>query len=102
MTEAELTHTFGDNVDQELLIGNNCGGFLEELSCHRARGSGGAARLRREIDNCRLGRGQAGRYEARSEHVGVEKRAVTVRARRGVVNPLCTEVAAEALTNRVG
>ena len=60
MAETELTHTFGDNVDQELLIGNNGGGFLEELGCHMAQGSDRASRFRREFKNDRRGGSQAG------------------------------------------
>ena len=51
MSEAKLTHALGDNVDQELLIWDHLGGFLEELSRHITQGSDGArrCRFRREL-----------------------------------------------------
>src|SRR6266849_4873502 len=37
MSQTELTHALGDNVDQELLIWDDLGCFLEELSRHIAQ-----------------------------------------------------------------
>ena len=53
MSEAELTDTLGNDVDQELLVRDHLGRFLQELSGHITQGTGGADRLRWELQNRR-------------------------------------------------
>src|SRR6266446_1880768 len=84
MSEAELADALGNNVDQELLIGNNLSGFLEELSRHMAQGSdGGAVGFRRELKNGRRAGGESEGCELRRDH---KNGAVTLRAVERVVN----------------
>jgi len=83
MSQAELANALGDNVDQELLIGNNLSGFLEELSRHMAQGSDGAVGFRREMKNGRRAGGESGGSELRRDH---KNGALTLRAVERVVN----------------
>jgi len=83
MSQAELADALGDNVDQELLIGNNLSGFLEELSRHMAQGSDGAVGFRRELKNGRRAGGESEGCELRRDH---KNGAVTLRAVERVVN----------------
>ncbi len=83
MSQAELANALGDNVNQELLIGNNLSGFLEELSRHMAQGSDGAVGFRRELKNGRRAGGESGGCELRRDH---KNGALTLRAVERVVN----------------
>ncbi len=83
MSEAELANALRDNVDQDLLIGNDLSGFLEELSRHMAQGSDGAVGFRRELKNGRRAGGESGGCELRRDH---KNGAVTLRADEKVVN----------------
>ena len=87
MSEAELTHALGDNVDQELLVRNNLGCFLEELSRHMAQGSDGAGCFRPELKNGWRAGGESGGHELRRDH---ENGALTLRALEMVVNRFCS------------
>ena len=60
MSQAELPHALGNNVDQELLVWDHLSCFLEELSRHSAQGNDGAKRFRRELKNCRHAAGECG------------------------------------------
>ena len=53
MSEAELTHALGNDIDQELLVRDHLGCFLQELSGHISQGTDGADRLRWELQNRR-------------------------------------------------
>src|SRR6202165_5770421 len=86
MSPAELTHALGDNVDQELLVRNNLGCFLEELSRHMAQGSDGAGCFRRELKNGWRAGGESGGREMRRDH---ENGAWTWEAVEMVVNRFC-------------
>ncbi len=88
MSQAELTHALGDNVDQELLVRNNLGCFLEELSRHMAQGSDGAGCFRRELKNGGRAGGESGGREWRRDH---ENGALTLRAVEMVVNRFCSD-----------
>jgi hypothetical protein len=69
MPQAKLTHAFGNNVDQELLIWDHLGCFLKKLCRHMAQGTNRAPRLRdRELKNDRHAVGKGGRDKLRSEH----------------------------------
>ena len=72
MSQAELTHSLGDDIDQELLIGDDLGCFLKELSRHIAQGTDGAECFRRELKNGRRVAHESGRKERSSKH-GNEK-----------------------------
>src|SRR5712691_4659882 len=72
MSQTELTHALGDNVDQELLIGDDLGCFLKELSRHIAQGTDGAVCFRRELKNGRRVAHESGRKKQGSDH-GNEK-----------------------------
>src|SRR6202022_2573337 len=87
MSQAELTHALGDNVDQELLVRNNLGCFLKELCRHMAQGSDGAGCFRRELKNSRRAGGERGGRELRRDH---ENGALTLRAVEMVVNRFCS------------
>src|ERR1700730_1793381 len=63
MAQAELTHTFGDNVDQELLVWDHLSCFLEKVSRHITQGSNRACWLGRELEN-----GGRGRKDGSGEH----------------------------------
>ena len=68
VSESKLTDALGDDVDEQLRIGNDLAGFLQELSRHNAQGVDGAGRFRRELQNRRrTGRNRAGK-ETRAEH----------------------------------
>src|SRR6266850_1917377 len=49
MSQAKLTHTLGDNINQSLLIRDNLCCFLKKLSRHMAQGTNGADRLGLEL-----------------------------------------------------
>src|SRR5260370_42249201 len=83
MSQAELANALGNNVDQELLIGNYLSGFLEELSRHMAQGSNGAVGFRRELKNGRRAGGESGGCELRRDH---KNGALTLRALEKLVN----------------
>jgi hypothetical protein len=51
MAEAKLTDALGDDVDEELLVGNYFGCFLQELSGHISQGTDGTARLRWKLQD---------------------------------------------------
>ena len=82
MSQTELANALGDNVDQDLLIGNNLSCFLEELSRHMAQGSDGAISLRRELKNGRHAGGESGGCRLQRDH---KNGAVTLRAVENVV-----------------
>ena len=82
MSETELADALGDNVDQELLVGNYLSCFLEELSRHMAQGSDGAVGFRRELKNGRRAGGESGGCKLRRDH---KNGAVTLRALENVV-----------------
>ena len=87
VSQAELPHPFGDNVDQGLLVGDYLSGFLEKLCRHMAQGSDGVVRFRRELKDGPSTRCEAGWGELRGgEH---KKRSVTVRAVEKLVNRFC-------------
>jgi hypothetical protein len=74
--ETELANALGNNVDQELLVGDYLSGFLEKLSRHMAQGSDGAVRFRRELKDGRRTRGERGGCKLRGgEH---KKEALTL------------------------
>src|SRR6266404_1300114 len=68
MSQTELTHALGDNVDQELLIWDDLGCFLKELSRHITQGIDGAECLRRELKNGRRLASKNEASERRGEH----------------------------------
>ena len=68
MSEAELTDTSGNDVDQELLIRDHLGCFLQELSGHIAQGTDGRDGFRREPKNCRRIACDGGWKKTRSKH----------------------------------
>ena len=72
MSQAELTHSLGDDIDQELLIGDDLGCFLKELSRHIAQGTDGAECFRRELKNGRRVARESRRKNEWSDH-GNEK-----------------------------
>ena len=88
MSQAELTHALGDNVDQELLVRNNLGCFLEELCRHMAQGSDGAGRFRRELKNGGRAGGESRGHELRRDH---KNGALILRAVEMVVNRFCSD-----------
>src|SRR6266849_5672978 len=92
MSQAELTHALGDNVDQKLLIRDHLGCFLEELSRHMAQETNGVGCFRRELKNDRQAACEGGRGKLRGEHG--KKRVLTFQAKRLVVNGF---VSAESL-----
>jgi hypothetical protein len=83
VSQTELSNALGDDVDQELLIGNDLSGFLEELSRHMAQGSDGTVGFRRELKNGRRAGVESGGRELRRDH---KNGAVTLRADENVVN----------------
>ena len=68
MSQAELTHSLGDDIDQELLIGDDLGCFLKELSRHIAQGTDGAECFRRELKNGRRVAHESRRKNEWSDH----------------------------------
>jgi len=68
MSQAKLANTFGDNVDQKLLIRDYLSCFLQKLSRHMAQGTNGAGCSRWELkDDRRPGR-ERGWDKLRGEH----------------------------------
>ena len=53
MAEAKLAHAPGNDVDQQLLIRDHFGCFLQELSGHISQGTDGAGGIRRKLKNGR-------------------------------------------------
>jgi len=49
VAESKLADALGDHVDEQLRIGNDLAGFLQELSRHNTQGVDGTARVRREL-----------------------------------------------------
>jgi hypothetical protein len=82
VSQPELPDALGNNVDQELLIGNYLSCFLEELSRHMAQGSDGAVGFRRELKDGRRAGGESGGCKLRRDH---KNGAVTLRALENVV-----------------
>jgi hypothetical protein len=72
MSQTKLTHSLGDDIDQELLIGDDLGCFLKELSRHIAQGTDGAECSRRELKNGRRVAHESRRKNEWSDH-GNEK-----------------------------
>ncbi len=68
MSQAELTHALGDDVDQKLLIRDDLGCFLEELSRHMAQETNGVGCFRRELKNDRHAACEGGWGKLRGEH----------------------------------
>jgi hypothetical protein len=69
MSQAKLTHTLGDNINEKLLIWDHLGCFIKKLSRHMAQGPNGVPRLRdRELKNDRHAICKGGRNELRGEH----------------------------------
>jgi hypothetical protein len=68
MSQTELTHALGDNVDQKLLIRDHLSCFLEKLSRHMAQGTNGAECFRRELKNTRRAACEKRWSELRREH----------------------------------
>jgi len=91
VSQAELAHPLGDNIDQELLIWDYFSCFLEELSRHMAQGSDGAGRFRRELENGRRLACKSEGSELRGEDH--KKGTLTLRAAQIVVNRFVRAVA---------
>jgi hypothetical protein len=53
MTDAKLSDALGDDVDQQLLVRDHFGCFLQELSGHISQGTDGASGLRRKLQDRR-------------------------------------------------
>src|SRR4029077_7217897 len=69
MSQAKLTHTLGDNINEKLLIRDHLGCFIKKLCRHMAQGSNGVPRLRdRELKNDRHAVCKGGRDKLRGEH----------------------------------
>src|ERR1043166_920559 len=68
MSQAELTHALGNNINQDLLIWNHLSCFLEELSGHMAQRNDGTQCLRREFKDCSRAAGNGGRNNLRAKH----------------------------------
>ena len=68
MSQAKLTHTLGDNINQSLLIRDNLCCFLKKLSRHMAQGTNGADRLGRELKDTRHAACKRGGNKLRCEH----------------------------------
>jgi len=69
MSQAKLTHTLGDNINEKLLIWDHLGCFIKKLCRHMAQGSNGVPRLRdRELKNDRHAICKGGRDKLRGEH----------------------------------
>src|SRR5437773_7630900 len=84
MSQAELTHTLGANVDQKLLIRDHLSCYLEELSRHMAQESNGMGCFRRELKNDRHAACEGGWSKLRGEHG--KKRVLTFQAKPLLVN----------------
>jgi len=72
MSQTKLTDSLGDDIDQELLIGDDLGCFLKELSRHIAQGTDRAECSRRELKNGRRVAHESRRKNEWSDH-GNEK-----------------------------
>src|SRR6267154_4853763 len=68
MSQAKLTHTLGDNINQKLLIRDYLCCFLKKLSRHMAQGTNGADRLGRELKDSRHAACEGGWNKLRCEH----------------------------------
>ena len=69
MSQAKLTHSLGNNIDQKLLIRDHLSCFTKKLSRHMAQGTNGVPRLRdRELKNDRRAVCKGGRDKVRGEH----------------------------------
>lgn len=68
MSQAKLTHTLGDNINQSLLIRDNLCCFLKKLSRHMAQGTNRAECLGRELKDTRHATCKRGGNELRCEH----------------------------------
>src|SRR6478735_2404701 len=68
MSQAKLTHTLGDNINQSLLIRDNLCCFLKKLSRHMAQGTNGAGRLGRELKDTRHAACKRGGNKLQCEH----------------------------------
>ena len=84
MSQAELTHALGDDVDQKLLIRDDLGCFLEELSRHMAQETNGVGCFRRELKNDRHAVCQGRWSKLRGEHG--KKRVLTFQVKPLLVN----------------
>ena len=51
MANPELPHALGDDVDQELLVGDHFGGVLQELGSHILQGTNAPRGTGRELQN---------------------------------------------------
>src|SRR5205823_10566689 len=89
MSQAKLTHTLGNNIDQELLIGNHLGCFLKKLCRHMAQGTNGAGCFCRELKNDRHPGREGGWRKLRGEHG--KKRVWTFQAKCFVVDSFCPQ-----------
>src|SRR5947208_15799060 len=68
MSQAKLANSFGNDVDQKLLIRDHLSCFLQKLSRHMAQGRDGADCFRRELKNDRHP-GRKGRWgKLRGKH----------------------------------
>ena len=68
MSQAKLTHTLGDNINEKLLIWDHLGCFIKKLSRHMAQGPNGAGCFSRELKNDRHAACKDGRDKLRGEH----------------------------------
>ena len=68
MSQAKLTHTLGDNINQSLLIWDNLGCILKKLSGHMAQETNGTDCLGRELKNTRHTACKRGGNKLRCEH----------------------------------
>jgi len=85
MSQAELTHALGDDVDQKLLIRDHLGCFLKELSRHMAQETNGVGCFRRELKNDRHAACEGGWGKLRGEHG--KKQVLTFQVKPLLVNP---------------
>src|SRR5437867_6711180 len=68
MSQAKLTHTLGDNINQKLLIRDHLCCFLKKLSRHMAQETNGAGCRRRELKDGRNAACKRGWNKWRDEH----------------------------------
>ena len=68
MTQPKLPDPPGNDIDEQLLIRNHFGCFLQELSGHIAQGTDGSAGVRRELENRRRALCKCGWNQFGSEH----------------------------------
>jgi len=90
MSQPKLTYSLGDNIDQELLIGDHLSCFLEKLSRHITQGSDDGGRFRRELKNNRRAACESGRSEW-SEHRGKKTNSDCAGGQGGVSTDLLTQ-----------